>query len=278
MITPRFLQVHTLHSYPAALVDPDDSGLVKRLSFGDSARTLISSERLERSWRMSQDKFSIHNVPGGLVDALFGQEIAADPIANVGGAILVADSFTVHGEESVIDYFPAADDLQIEDEETRATRFAVAELTSGLFYGYAVLDVPVLVSNVEGCEADEWGGADRELAGKIVEHLLHLIATVSPAARRSFTAPYACADLVLLEAGSHQPRTLANAFRGAVQGQYSAAAAALSAHLDKLDQTNGAHEVRRATWIGDCDLPGIEWLNLHDLAKWASDTIRDGEV
>ena len=30
MTTPRFLQIHTLHSYPAALLNRDDSGLAKR--------------------------------------------------------------------------------------------------------------------------------------------------------------------------------------------------------------------------------------------------------
>ena len=34
MTTPRFLQVHTLHSYPAALLNRDDSGLAKRMPFG----------------------------------------------------------------------------------------------------------------------------------------------------------------------------------------------------------------------------------------------------
>ena len=36
MTTPRFLQIHTLHSYPAALLNRDDSGLAKRMPFGDS--------------------------------------------------------------------------------------------------------------------------------------------------------------------------------------------------------------------------------------------------
>ena len=53
-------------------------------------------------------------------------------------------------------------------------------MTAGLFYGYVVVDVPGLVSNLEGCDAGEWEAADRELAGNVVEHLAHLIATVSP--------------------------------------------------------------------------------------------------
>ena len=81
-----------------------------------------------------------------------------------------------------------------------------------------VVDVPALVSNLEGCNSEGWQNADRELAAKVVEHLLHLIATVTPGAKLGSTAPYACADLVLVEAGSRQPRSLANAFRSPSQG------------------------------------------------------------
>ena len=54
------------------------------------------------------------------------------------------------------------------------------ELTAGLFYGYVVVDVPALVSNLEGCPAEDWTNADRALAGKLVHNLVNLIATVNP--------------------------------------------------------------------------------------------------
>ena len=47
----------------------------------------------------------------------------------------------------------------------------------------------------------------------MVEHLIHLIATVSPGAKLGSTAPYSYADLMLIEIGTRQPRSLANAFR-----------------------------------------------------------------
>ena len=47
MTAPRFLQIHTLHSYPAALLNRDDSGLAKRLPFGGAVRTRISSQCLQ---------------------------------------------------------------------------------------------------------------------------------------------------------------------------------------------------------------------------------------
>ena len=64
MTTPRFLQVHTLHSYPAALLNRDDSGLAKRMPFGGAVRTRISSQCLKRHWRTAQDEFAIHSISG----------------------------------------------------------------------------------------------------------------------------------------------------------------------------------------------------------------------
>ena len=64
MTSPRFLQIHTLHSYPAALINRDDSGLAKRMPFGGAVRTRISSQCLKRHWRVAQDEFAIHNIAG----------------------------------------------------------------------------------------------------------------------------------------------------------------------------------------------------------------------
>ena len=62
LTTPRFLQIHTLHSYPAALLNRDDSGLAKRMPFGGSVRTRVSSQCLKRHWRMAEDAYSVRNI------------------------------------------------------------------------------------------------------------------------------------------------------------------------------------------------------------------------
>ena len=62
MTTPRFLQIHTLHSHPAALLNRDDSGLAKRMPFGGATRTRVSSQCLKRHWRMADDEFSVRNI------------------------------------------------------------------------------------------------------------------------------------------------------------------------------------------------------------------------
>ena len=66
MTTPRFLQIHTLHSYPAALLNRDFSGLAKRMTYGGATRTRISSQCLKRHWRTVQDEFSIHGIDGAI--------------------------------------------------------------------------------------------------------------------------------------------------------------------------------------------------------------------
>ena len=52
---PRFIQIHSLHSYPAALINRDDAGLAKRLPLGNAVRTRISSQCLKRHWRIADD-------------------------------------------------------------------------------------------------------------------------------------------------------------------------------------------------------------------------------
>ena len=413
MTTPRFLQIHTLHSYPAALLNRDDSGLAKRMTYGGATRTRISSQCLKRHWRVAKDAFAIHAIPGthdalrsrnvvdrkviepllasgvneevitavgnafnveiygdsgttetgrqplllglpeveylqkkakaicdehpedaavasqiatgllltddkirratgntlrnlrnarnaaeqlfgseerwnfeafrkntelpaGLEGALFGRMVTSDPGANIEAAVHVAHAFTVHREESESDYFSVVDDLQREDEDAGAAHIGDMELTAGLFYGYVVVDVPGLVSNLEGCRAEDWEDADKDLAGKVVEHLTHLIATVSPGAKLGSTAPYACADLMLIEAGSRQPRSLANAYRNPSPARVKAATDAMSEYLGKIDQAYGGKEARRVMSIDDCDIPKAEPQCLDDLAAWAASAVRNG--
>ena len=391
MTTPKFLQIHTLHSYPAALLNRDDSGLAKRMPFGCAVRTRISSQCLKRHWRVAEDEFAIHSIPGaeeavrsrnvierrviaplreqggitddvlaavedafnvgvygdsgksesgrqplllglpeveylhekaqvicaahagdanaaktasedlfsprrgeganfrafretarlagGLEGALFGRMVTSDPGANIDAAVHVAHAFTVHREESESDYFSVVDDLQGDDEDAGAAHIGDMELTAGLFYGYVVVDVPGLVSNLEGCKPADWEGEDRTLAAKVVEHLTHLIATVSPGAKLGSTAPYGYADLILIEAGSRQPRSLANAFRNPVaSAQTRDAVDALSGYLAKLDAAYGAREARRVLAVEDCEIPNAERLDCYGLAEWAAQAVAAGQV
>src|ERR1700680_2416514 len=62
MPTSRFIQIHALVAYPAALLNRDDSGLAKRLPFGGATRTRISSQCLKRHWRVTDDEWALSKI------------------------------------------------------------------------------------------------------------------------------------------------------------------------------------------------------------------------
>lgn len=209
-------------------------------------------------------------LPAGLEGALFGRMVTSDPEANTEAAIHVAHAFTVHAEESESDYFTVVDDLTREAGEAGTAGIFETELTSGLFYCYVVVDVPGLVANL---------GGDRDLAAKVVEHLLHLVATVSPGAKRGSTAPYAFAELMLVETGTRQPRSLAGAFRQAVPGEgdvFANALGAMAGQMTRMDAAYGAKEDRAALCCAEgASLPGVGApRTLDDLAGWAAAAVR----
>jgi CRISPR system Cascade subunit CasC len=399
----RFLQIHTLTSYPASLLNRDDVGFAKRIPFGGVERVRVSSQCLKRHWRTADSEHALRRIPvddgeapmairsrrtfrerlydplvaegvpaevaaavcealvgellpkgkrkkaepaddggdagtaddkflrteqvtvigepeveylrslareiaagaadaksaakaaveriksdgknlqtmrlgAGLDAALFGRMITGDILARCDAAIHVAHSMTVHGGFFETDYFSAVDDLQ-GPEETGSGHINTSELTSGLFYGYAVVDVPLLVSNLQGCPREAWRDADRGLAAQVVEHVIHLIATVSPGAKLGSTAPYAHAAMVLAESGSAQPRTLANAFLDPVRargGLFGEALRGLGEHLAAMDRMYGRSTARRLAVIAE--EPALleqvdERLDLPGVARWAAEAV-----
>lgn len=382
MTLPRFLQIHTLHNYPAALLNRDDAGLAKRLPYGDAIRTRISSQCLKRHWRVAEDAFALKNldVPmavrsretprlikerlmaagvteplaqlsveglraAGLLDkakelkgqdalatgqavllgyaeieylvqrcaalasehteekalktaianflkeekknieamrlgcglesALFGRMVTSNVLASRDAAIYVAHAFTVHEAQVENDYFTVVDDLLQEAGETGSAGIFDTELASGLYYGYLVVDVPQLVANLEGIEIKDWASAtpeQRSLAGRVVQHLLHLVATVSPGAKRGSTAPFEWAKFMLVEAGDWQPRSLAGAFQNALStrqpGLRQAAVQCLSDEIARLDAAYGAPLARRYLSVDEVSVPGAQRLPLNALAQW----------
>ncbi|MDO4230863.1 MAG: type I-E CRISPR-associated protein Cas7/Cse4/CasC [Lautropia sp.] len=392
MSLPRFIQIHTLHNYPAALLNRDDAGLAKRLPYGDAVRTRISSQCLKRHWRMAEDAFALRNLnvsmsvrsrelpalikkrliergvsetsaqaavealrQGGLLDkgkelkgeaaletaqavlmgyaeidylvkrcasiaqddsdekdikkgvadflkaekkniqalklgsgleaALFGRMVTSDVLASRDAAMYVAHAFTVHEAQVENDYFTVVDDLLREAGETGSAGIFDTELASGLYYGYVVVDVPQLVANLEGVAMTGWNTispAQRELSGRVVKHLLHLIATISPGAKRGSTAPFEWAKFVMVEAGDWQPRTLAGAFQNALklegEGLRKRAIERLSTELRYLDEAYGVSQARRYLSVDDVEIPGAERLDLKSLADWAESIVKQACV
>jgi CRISPR system Cascade subunit CasC len=399
MSTPRFLQVHFLTSYAGALLNRDDAGLAKRLTYGGAVRTRVSSQCLKRHWRTSADTWSLADtgaalsvrsrqlfeyeirrrlveaVPHvnadiidaagaalsrllygekaddvskrqallfgwrevdfmssqllavvstvsspaaattavdalfrkkvskgnwaliressgalaeGLEAALFGRMVTSDPAANTDAALHVAHAFTVHEQESETDYFTVVDDLKLreDDQDSGSAGIFDTELTSGLYYGYVVVDVPLLVANLSGVKPEHWAAefTDRALAAKVIEHLVHLIATVSPGAKKGSTAPYAFASTLLLEAGSRQPRSLASAFEQPVRAERGvsvsqAAEAALFGRVRTIDRVYGADETRRFLSLTSDSAEGVgSAASLDALAAWAGECVRSASV
>lgn len=68
MSRPRFVQIHSLASYPGTLLNRDDAGLAKRLPFGGTVRLRVSSQALKRKWRFAgtADHDSAAKVPHAL--------------------------------------------------------------------------------------------------------------------------------------------------------------------------------------------------------------------
>lgn len=395
MTIPRFIQIHSLTSYPAVLLNRDDAGLAKRVTYGGVTRTRVSSQCLKRHWRTADDLWAIRNtgadlsvrtrdvfgyaiaprlkeqfpeiasevldaaglalsealygekakdakkrqalllgwrevdflaerlasvlresptsseattqvkalfadkenklnfaaireiagaLAAGVEAALFGRMVTSDPAANTDACIHVAHAFTVHEQESETDYFTVVDDLKQLDtaQDSGSAGIFDTELSSGLFYGYVVVDVPLLVANVTGVAPSTWDSetTERELAAKIVEHLVHLIATVSPGAKKGSTAPYAWAQSVLVEAGPRQPRSLASAFENPVRARSGQsvsgnAEAAMYHRLAEFDRSYGMGEARACL-----SLSGSQWgnvrgpISLDALAEWVAETIR----
>jgi CRISPR system Cascade subunit CasC len=153
----------------------------------------------------------LHDPFVGIEGALFGRFITSDILSRVDAPLHVAHAFTTHAIDTEVDFFTVVDDLLL-DEETGAAHAGDMELGSGIFYGYVVADVPLLMSNLTGCDSNRWKEQDSSDARTLLNLLIQAITQVTPGAKLGATAPYARAEFVMLEIGQAQPRSLANAF------------------------------------------------------------------
>jgi CRISPR system Cascade subunit CasC len=391
MTDQPFLQIHTLTSYPASLLNRDDVGFAKRIPFGGATRVRVSSQCLKRHWRQAQGPHALSSIDlgsgpvamsvrsrvtfqklvrdrmvaadvedamavaateevmklvlgesakakekkkkgkdegeeaddscktsqltvlgrpevdflfeeamaigklagaaegkdlaknvqaaakvhfdrerqknlrglrmgAGLDAALFGRMVTSDILARTDAAIHVAHAFTVHEELTESDFFSAVDDLERERDDAAmgSGHIGSAELTTGLYYGYIAVDLPLLISNLEGVDRKDWAAHRGRLAGEVIRRLIRLVATVSPGAKLGSTAPHSYAHLVLVEQGADQPRTLANAFLKPVRPDregdiVKATYQAVGHHLTDLDQMFGPGHQRRFAGMGQVE-------------------------
>lgn len=342
-----FLQIHALTSFHASLLNRDDAGLAKRITFGGVERLRVSSQSQKRHWRewlmhrtdlssgwrsryffprvilprllaagveeshaialiqtfgqalfkkgLDADLMSptilfgapeadyftelILEVAGGdtasaqkrlmetmkdqqanldallrqngqtdpiagFEGALFGRFVTSDRLARVDAPVHVAHAFTTHAAANEMDFFSAVDDLG--GDEPGAAHTNDMDLGAGLFYSYVVVDLPLLVSNLTGCVRQDWRNQDVDGARALVAQLVHAIAEVTPGAKLGATAPYARAECLVLESGTAQPRSLANAFLHPIalglddQHPMEQSITALGNQLSALDRMYGA--------------------------------------
>lgn len=233
-------------------------------SVEDARAALDSRFKDEKELKKNIRALMAGSLEAGLGAALFGRMVTGDVLARIDAAVHVAHAMTVHGQFTESDYFSALDEILGEDGDQESGHINASELTSGLFYGYVVIDVPGLLRNL---------GDDFGLAGDVVERLVHMIATVSPGAKRGATAPYAYSHLVMVEAGRAQPRTFANAFLDPVATRGNVienAYKSLASHISDLDAMYGTDaQVRTHAGLRTGELFGTPSKPLAEIAQWA---------
>jgi CRISPR system Cascade subunit CasC len=197
----------------------------------------------------------IHDIFAGFEAAMFGRFVTSDILTRLDAPVHVAHAFTVHTLDTEVDFFTVVDDLS-HDEETGAAHANDMELGAGIFYGYVAVDVPLLVSNLTGCDRTAWQQQNPQDAQELLRLLVQAIAQVSPGAKLGSTAPYARAEIVILETGRAQPRSLANAYLDPIRlGSRKAqleqihpmkqVGEAMASYLTKVEQMYGEDGTKR---------------------------------
>jgi CRISPR system Cascade subunit CasC len=179
--------------------------------------------------------------PAGLDAATFGRMVTDEGSkSQVEAAIHVKHALTVHPHQRESDYFIAADKFQ----ESGGGHLNSKSLTSGLYYTNVIVDYDGLVRNLSGRD---------DIADELIRRLIKVIATVTPGAKKSSTAPYSHAEFLMVERGEKQPRTLANAFRKPVNAEddVSEAQHRLREYLSGLDEMYDRPDER---YVGGVDL------------------------
>lgn len=252
--------------------------VVESAKAGDAAAaTKALTERL-KSKDEKKNIEAMKQAAAGLSAAMFGRMVTSDLLARVDAPVHVSHAFTVHAGATEMDYFTVVDDLA-RDEETGGAHLGQTELGAGVYYVYVVVDVPLLVSNLCAVDAKQWKTQDATTARAVLTELIGTIARQSPGAKLGSTAPYAYADLVLLETGKAQPRSLGNAFLEAVstrEGNVTERAGHELAHyLHRVDQAYGSTASHRTltTTLAGADFAGMSPVPLHSAVAGTLDAL-----
>jgi len=155
--------VHELCNDFISITGNSDNDKKKKRSLIKSFYTVIEKAgQLEGLYKALSNNIDI---------ALHGRMAASGLMKPLDGALAVAHVITTHAVDADIDWFTAVDDLQ----EQGSGHLDTQEFSSGVFYRYASLNIGQLQENL--------GNAPRDKVLDIAAHILHLMATVVPAAK-----------------------------------------------------------------------------------------------
>ena len=212
---------------------------------------------------------------GGIRTAMYGRLMTSDPAASVDGAISVSPLMSVNEAEITRDYYAATDDLiQNNDDQTGAGHLGSVELTSGLYYGCVIIDVPQLVSNIEGVHTDLWMDADPTLSSLLVQNLINVIFEENVTAKKGSTADATFAQLVMVEIGRVPPRNLVDAYAKPIRPYLEDAIPVLAKHVRRYEGMKPYNVVRKVAAMDDPQILNAEWVSVPELGEWAGNVVR----
>lgn len=199
---------------------------------------------------MSRHDESLRNVfrkdlPAGFESALFGRFVTSDILSRVDAPVHVAHPLTVHAHLAETDFYSTLDDLV-----RQASYTDTMDLNAGLFYGYVVVHIPLLVANLSGINPVSWRHATEahDTTTRLLRTLIRALTTITPGAKLGATAPYARAGYILLEAGTDFPRSLMEAYLNPIEigpDMMLRSIDALEMQLRAVDRIYGVGDVKR---------------------------------
>ncbi|WP_263788961.1 type I-E CRISPR-associated protein Cas7/Cse4/CasC [Salinibacter grassmerensis] len=210
----------------------------------------------------------------GLDGAMHGRMVTSDVLARVNAAVHVAHAHTVGKQQREDDFFTAVDQLA---GGSGASHNDTKQLTSGLYYLYVAVDVPLLTANLEGCGRSEWKEQDLGLTKALLEAFCKTICYASIGAKRGPTAPYALPTLALVEAGDRrQLAQMSEAFVPPIEAKDvgHAASQALVDEVRGCDRLLGEDATADRAYASRVDLSaeGVarDVGSIPDLANWTT--------
>ncbi|NJO64224.1 MAG: hypothetical protein HC836_40445 [Richelia sp. RM2_1_2] len=178
--------------------------------------------------------------------ALSGRMIAGAPDSRVDSSMSVAHAITTHEHEEFSDYFTAVDSLN----PNGSAHINSQALTSGVFYGYAVVEMAKLFSNLSGKKESDFINSNLDLESEVIAKLIEAMCFITPGAKKGSTAPYGTNHMLVVQISDKQPQNLVTAFEKPTEKTTSSAEDAFRTFLQQNYNHNGFSKKTYATFNG----------------------------